>query len=47
MASMMRQSLKAKGYVILSGLLDRQKEEVLSFYIQEEFDLIKVYLMEN
>jgi ribosomal protein L11 methyltransferase len=47
MASDMRQRLVSKGFIILSGLLERQQQEVLSCYQQQDLTLVKVYNIEN
>lgn len=43
MAANIKASLTPKGYVILSGLLDRQKEMVLEAYEAEGLNLKKIY----
>ncbi len=47
MAPMMRQAIAEKGWVILSGLLERQKDEVLECYHQQGFTMIKTYPLDN
>lgn len=47
MAPDMKSSLVSGGWVILSGLLDRQKSQVLDAYEAEGFKLVKVYPIED
>ncbi|MBY0462033.1 MAG: 50S ribosomal protein L11 methyltransferase, partial [Alphaproteobacteria bacterium] len=47
MASDIKASLKSGGWVILSGLLDRQKPQVLEAYEAEGFELVKTHPIED
>jgi ribosomal protein L11 methyltransferase len=47
MAKDMRQALAFKGFIILSGLLERQQEEVLNCYQPQGLALVKIYNIEN
>lgn len=47
MALMMGQAIADKGWVILSGLLDRQQDEVLQSYQQQGFNLVKTYPLDT
>lgn len=47
MAPMMRQAITEKGWVILSGLLERQQDEVLRYYQEQGFVLIKTYILDT
>lgn len=47
MAPMMQRALAEKGWVVLSGLLDRQKDEVLASYHQQGFELVKTYPLDT
>lgn len=47
MAANMKASLALRGYVILSGLLDRQKEMVLEAYKAEGLHLVKIHPIDD